>query len=162
HLVAPDTKLGRLVGGDDRVVVHDAEDRFRRVLQRHPVLHRSEVVADVELTGGLDTAEDACHAPNVMSASDASQGMENSVGAPRGLVFVADPLDGTTNFLHGLPWYAVTIAALVDGELQAGATINVATGELFTATRGGGARRAGAPIRVSDVTDPARALIATG
>lgn len=84
------------------------------------------------------------------------------VSSSRGLVFVADPLDGTTNFLHGLPWYAVTIAALVDGELQAGATINAATGELFTATLGGGARRAGAPIRVSDVTDPARALVATG
>ena len=35
-----------------------------------------------------------------------------------GLVFVADPLDGTTNFLHGFPWYAVSIAALVDGETR--------------------------------------------
>ena len=52
-----------------------------------------------------------------------------------GLVFVADPLDGTTNFLHGLPWYAVSIAAMVDGELAAGAVLNVANGELFTATR---------------------------
>ncbi len=82
--------------------------------------------------------------------------------ASRGLVFVADPLDGTTNFLHGVPWYAVSIAALVDGELQAGAVINAATGELFTATAGGGARRAGAPIHVSYETDPSRALIATG
>ncbi len=85
-----------------------------------------------------------------------------TVSSSRGLVFVADPLDGTTNFLHGLPWYAVTIAALVDGEIQAGATINAATGELFTATLGGGARRAGAPIRVSEITDPSRARIATG
>jgi myo-inositol-1(or 4)-monophosphatase len=84
------------------------------------------------------------------------------LSSARGLVFVADPLDGTTNFLHGLPWYAVTIAALVDGDVVAGATINVASGELFTATRGGGARRAGAPIRVSTVTDPGRALVATG
>ena len=57
-----------------------------------------------------------------------------------GLVFVADPLDGTTNFLHGFPWYAVSIAALVDGELAAGVVLNAATGELFTATAGGGAR----------------------
>jgi myo-inositol-1(or 4)-monophosphatase len=91
----------------------------------------------------------------------AEEGSPN-VSCSRGLVFVADPLDGTTNFLHGLPWYAVTIAALVDGEIQAGATINAATGELFTATLGGGARRAGAPIRVSEITDPSRALIATG
>ncbi len=38
----------------------------------------------------------------------------------RGLVFVADPLDGTTNFLHGFPWYAVSIGAMIDGELEAG------------------------------------------
>ena len=80
----------------------------------------------------------------------------------RGLVFVADPLDGTTNFLQGVPWYAVSIAALVDGEIVAGTVINVATGALYTAPAGGGARLAGAPIRVSDVADPARALIATG
>jgi myo-inositol-1(or 4)-monophosphatase len=83
-------------------------------------------------------------------------------GATRGLVFVADPLDGTTNFLHGVPWYAVSIAALVDGVVAAGAVINVATGALFTATAGGGARHAGAPMHVSDISDPARALIATG
>ena len=89
---------------------------------------------------------------------------EGSPDAPstRGLVFVADPLDGTTNFLHGVPWYAVSVAALVDGTLLAGAVINVPTGELFTATAGGGARRAGQPMRVSATTDPARALIATG
>ncbi len=82
--------------------------------------------------------------------------------ATRGLVFVADPLDGTTNFLHGVPWYAVSIAALVDGRPAAAAIINVPTAELFTATAGGGARHAGAPMRVSTIAEPARALIATG
>lgn len=82
--------------------------------------------------------------------------------ATRGLVFVADPLDGTTNFLHGFPWYAVSIAALVDGEIQAGAIINVATGALYSATLGGGARMAGAAMKVSNITEPSRALIASG
>jgi myo-inositol-1(or 4)-monophosphatase len=82
--------------------------------------------------------------------------------ALEGLVFIADPLDGTTNFLHGFPWYAISIAAAVDGELVAGAVLNAATGELFTATAGGGARRAGQPISVSKITDPTRALIGTG
>jgi myo-inositol-1(or 4)-monophosphatase len=85
-----------------------------------------------------------------------------SVSGLDGLVFVADPLDGTTNFLHGFPWYAVSIAALVDGELAAGAILNAATGELFTATAGGGARRAGQPIHVSSISDPSRALLGTG
>jgi myo-inositol-1(or 4)-monophosphatase len=84
------------------------------------------------------------------------------MGDRRGLVFVADPLDGTTNFLHGFPWYAVSIAALVDDVIEAGAILNAATGELFTATRGGGARMNGQPIAVSTITDPLRALVGTG
>lgn len=79
-----------------------------------------------------------------------------------GLSFIADPLDGTTNYLHGFPWYAVTIAALIDGEPVAGAILNVPTGELFTATEGGGARRNGAPVSVSSVDSPGRALVGTG
>jgi myo-inositol-1(or 4)-monophosphatase len=91
----------------------------------------------------------------------AEEGSPN-LSSSHGLVFVADPLDGTTNFLHGVPHFAVSIAAMIDGEVVAGATINAATGELFTATLGGGARRAGQPIRVSATTDPGRSLVATG
>ena len=98
------------------------------------------------------------HPDATLVAEEGSPNLSRS----HGLVFVADPLDGTTNFLHGVPHYAVSIAALVEGAVVAGATINVATGELFTATLGGGARRAGQPIRVSDTTDPGRALLATG
>jgi myo-inositol-1(or 4)-monophosphatase len=98
------------------------------------------------------------HRDAILMAEEGSPDAEST----RGLVFVADPLDGTTNFLHGVPWYAVSIAALVDGELAAGAIINAATGELFTATAGGGARRAGQPMRVSAITEPSRSLIATG
>jgi myo-inositol-1(or 4)-monophosphatase len=79
-----------------------------------------------------------------------------------GLVFVVDPLDGTTNFLHGFPWYAVSIAALVEDELQVGVVLNAATGELFTATAGGGARLNGQPIAVSAIAEPHRALVGTG
>lgn len=79
-----------------------------------------------------------------------------------GLVFVVDPLDGTTNFLHGFPWYAISIAAMYDGDLVASAILNVANGELFTAVAGSGARRSGQPIRVSSITEPIRSLFATG
>jgi len=95
-------------------------------------------------------------------ASLLGEELSSSVDATSGLVFVADPLDGTTNFLHGFPWYAVSIAAVVDGELIAGAVINAANGELFTATKGGGARRNGQPIAVSTIDEPIRALIGTG
>lgn len=98
------------------------------------------------------------HADARVLGEELSPGLE----AARGLVFIADPLDGTTNFLHGFPWYAVSIAALVDGELTAGAILNVANGELFTATTGSGARMNGQPIAVSPITDPLRSLIGTG
>jgi myo-inositol-1(or 4)-monophosphatase len=79
-----------------------------------------------------------------------------------GITFVVDPLDGTTNFLHGYPEYAVSIGALLDGVLAAGVVHNVATGELFTAVLGGGAYRNGGRISVSSITDPSRALLGTG
>lgn len=84
------------------------------------------------------------------------------LGTLSGVTFVADPLDGTTNYLHDFPWYCVSVAALVDGEPAAGAILNVPTGELFTATAGGGARRGGQPIAVSRLDVPRRALIGTG
>ncbi|MGI9079112.1 MAG: inositol monophosphatase family protein [Gemmatimonadaceae bacterium] len=79
-----------------------------------------------------------------------------------GLTFVIDPLDGTTNFLHGFPHYAVSIGASQDGELLAGAILNVQTRELFAATAGGGATLNGETIRASRETDPQRSLIGTG
>ena len=82
--------------------------------------------------------------------------------APAGLAFIVDPLDGTTNFLHGYPWYSVSIAALMDGALAAGVVLNVPTGAVNTAIAGGGAWTNDMPIRVSTITEPARALIGTG
>lgn len=78
------------------------------------------------------------------------------------LTFIADPLDGTTNFLHGFPWYAVSIAALLHGKPVAGVILNAANGELFTAARDSGARKNGQPICVSGITEPSRALLGTG
>ena len=82
--------------------------------------------------------------------------------AENGLMFLVDPLDGTTNFLHGYPEFAVSIAAQSDGELLAGAVLNVSTRELFTATVRGGAYCNGERISVSSTDNPARALIGTG
>ncbi len=84
-----------------------------------------------------------------------------------GIAVVADPLDGTTNFLHGFPWYATSVGILVDGVLAAGAIVNAATGETFVSARGLGAHRVladgeYAPIVVSPIVEPMRALIGTG
>ena len=81
---------------------------------------------------------------------------------PRGLAFVVDPLDGTTNFLHGIPAYSVSIAAIHDTEPILALVLDIPRGEMFTAVRGFGARLNGTPIRVSEITDPEKALIGTG
>jgi myo-inositol-1(or 4)-monophosphatase len=84
-----------------------------------------------------------------------------------GVRWVVDPIDGTTNFLYGLPAYAVSIAAEVDGQVVAGVVLNAATGELWSATAGGGAHLTvpGAdPVRLtgSRPASLAQALVATG
>jgi len=82
--------------------------------------------------------------------------------AGKGTVVIADPLDGTTNFLHGYPEYSVSIAVARDGELCAGVVLNVPRSEEFAASRGGGAFLDGKPIHVSNLREPGRALIGTG
>jgi myo-inositol-1(or 4)-monophosphatase len=81
--------------------------------------------------------------------------------------WVVDPIDGTTNFLYGLPAYAVSIAAEVDGQVVAGVVLNAATGELWSATAGGGAHLTVPgtdPVRLtgSRPASLAQALVATG
>lgn len=80
----------------------------------------------------------------------------------RGLVWIVDPLDGTTNFLHGVPTWAVSIAAAVDGVLEAGVVFDVPANECFEGARGQGARLGGRPLRVSSIAAPEHALIGTG
>jgi myo-inositol-1(or 4)-monophosphatase len=81
---------------------------------------------------------------------------------PGGLVWIVDPLDGTTNFLHRFPIYAVSIAAALDGALQVGVVHHVPGGIRYHAVRGGGAWQDGTPLAVSAVTEPRQALIGTG
>jgi myo-inositol-1(or 4)-monophosphatase len=79
-----------------------------------------------------------------------------------GLVWVVDPLDGTTNFLHGYPSYAVSIAAAVNGVLEAAVVHHVPRNETYHATRNGGAWMGNRRLQVSRINDPEYALIATG
>lgn len=78
------------------------------------------------------------------------------------ILWIVDPLDGTTNWLHGYPEWAVSIATLDARGLRSGVVVNGATGEEFAAIRGRGATRDGAPIRVSAVSEPRLALLGTG
>jgi myo-inositol-1(or 4)-monophosphatase len=78
------------------------------------------------------------------------------------LQWVIDPLDGTVNFLYNVPVFAVSVAAAADGEVVAGAVVDVLRGEVFSAHLGGGARLDDASISVSSCDELPAALIATG
>ncbi|RGE24393.1 inositol monophosphatase family protein [Leucobacter sp. wl10] len=86
------------------------------------------------------------------------------------VTWVVDPIDGTVNYLYGIPAFAVSIAATVrdahafaDGRRAvAGAVFNPRTGELFEAWEGGGSRLNGSPISASGKTELATALVGTG
>jgi len=77
-------------------------------------------------------------------------------------VWVIDPLDGTTNFLHGFPQYAVSIALKHKGRLEVGVVYDPLRDELFTAKRGGGAMLNNRRLRVTNQSTLKGALIGTG
>ncbi|MEP6590364.1 MAG: inositol monophosphatase family protein [Gemmatimonadota bacterium] len=79
-----------------------------------------------------------------------------------GLRWIVDPLDGTTNYLHGYPVWAVSIGASIDGELVAGTVFHVPVHRRYTAWRGGGCWAGPERLRVSTITTPGQALLGTG
>ena len=90
-------------------------------------------------------------------------GEEGGGNAADGAVtWVVDPIDGTVNFLYGLPWYAVSLAATRDGVSLAGAVAEPASGRLWSAARGAGATCDGRPLRCSAETDLAMTMVGTG
>lgn len=98
---------------------------------------------------------------HVFLAEEGSGNAGTTSGEPA-IRWIVDPLDGTTNWLHGYPEYAVSIAAEDERGLRAAVVLNSATGELFEAARGEGATRDGRPIRVSALDDLDLALVGTG
>ncbi|WP_341252179.1 inositol monophosphatase family protein [Euzebya pacifica] len=78
------------------------------------------------------------------------------------LGWVVDPIDGTVNYLHGLPFVSVSIAAAVDGRVVAGVVVDVHRNEVFSAAAGCGSRKDGRPVAVSCPPALDRALVATG
>lgn len=89
-----------------------------------------------------------------------------NVAGVTGVSWVVDPIDGTVNFLYGLPAYAVSVGAAIDGQFVAGCVVNVANGDCYFAAAGAGAwvERDGetTQLRASRADDIATSLVATG
>jgi myo-inositol-1(or 4)-monophosphatase len=149
-------------------VARDAAGTARRM--------RTEAITDVQ-TKSTDTdvvtAADKAVERQVVEALRALRPHDGVLGeeygdtsaaesAPGTVRWVLDPIDGTVNYLYGLPQYAVSLAAEVDGVAVAGVVINAATGDEWTATLGGGAWRDGRRLRVSERTALDQSLVGTG
>jgi myo-inositol-1(or 4)-monophosphatase len=122
----------------------------------------------VDIVTEVDRAAETMIFERLMAArpDDGFLGEEGaSSESSTGVRWVVDPIDGTVNFLYGIPYYAVSIAAAVDDVMVAGVVVNVQSGERWTATKGGGAFLDGTPLRVA-TADPApplsQRLVATG
>jgi myo-inositol-1(or 4)-monophosphatase len=87
---------------------------------------------------------------------------EEGGGTARDDLWVIDPIDGTTNFVHGLPAYCVSLAYVRGGAVQLGMIYDPPADELFAARRGRGATCNDAPIRVSGRTQISDALVGIG
>ncbi len=130
------------------------------------------LLARVEMTKGSDfnVVTDTDHASeqlivDALRARFPDHGLraeEGSVVDSTGIVWLIDPLDGTNNFAHGFPMFAVNLAAMEGDEILVGVTYDPLRDELFTARRGGGAALNGRPAHVSTRERLAVALVATG
>jgi myo-inositol-1(or 4)-monophosphatase len=87
---------------------------------------------------------------------------ESGASGDSDVVWIIDPLDGTTNFMHGFPTFAVSIACQIRGRLEHAVVFDPMRQELFTASRGDGAQVEGRKMRISKQITLEGALIATG
>jgi myo-inositol-1(or 4)-monophosphatase len=151
-----------------RRVALEAADLVR-VERRKGVEVSATKSSPVDIVTEVDKAAERLIHERLMAArpDDGFLGEEGgSSTSTSGVTWIVDPIDGTVNFLYGLPQYAISIAASVDDGPEkgvvAGIVVNVESGEVFAATRGGGATCDGRPLRVRDVVPMPQRLVITG
>jgi myo-inositol-1(or 4)-monophosphatase len=145
------------------------------------IAHEGAALAREMRVGGIDVADTKTSAVDVVTEADravealvreritaerpddAILGEEgDDLPGTSGVRWVVDPIDGTVNYLYGLPDCAVSIAAEIGGEVVAGAVVAIPTGTEYAAARGLGATRDGAPIGVRRTPPLAERLVLTG
>lgn len=124
-------------------------DADRKGTQRD-LVSEADVASERFLVAGIPDSDDIL----------AEEGSDRDTGAARR--WVIDPLDGTVNFLHGIPMWCVSIGVIEDGELAAGVVHAPALGHTWTAAKGQGCFLDGKPARVSATGELSEAIVATG
>ena len=127
--------------------------------------HDVQYKGTIDMVTEADKASEALIAERIRSRFPAhdllgEEGARGASGSP--YRWIVDPIDGTTNFAHSLPTFAVSIALELDGAPLVGVVHDPMRDECFLAVRGGGATLNGAPLRVSPTTALIGSLLATG
>jgi myo-inositol-1(or 4)-monophosphatase len=132
---------------------------------RAPQAEVETKTSPTDMVSDADRAAEAMIAEGIRSERPDDSVLGEETGedfGQSGLRWIVDPLDGTTNYLFGIPHWAVSIACEDSEGVFAGVVFDPLRDELFTARRGNGASLNGEPVAVSDAEDLSRALIGTG
>ncbi|MHC4932182.1 MAG: inositol monophosphatase family protein [Planctomycetota bacterium] len=125
-------------------------DADRKEGARRDLVSRADVESEQYLLSQIPEADDVL----------GEEGSRRDRGADR--MWVIDPLDGTVNFLHGIPFWCVAIALIEEGEPKAAVVHAPELRQTFAAERGKGCTLNGEPVRVSRTTELAESIVATG
>lgn len=132
-----------------RDLLTEVDGEVQRIIERH--------VAEAFPTHGFLGEE------SVAAGKDASaDALRELLNSGPGWLWIVDPIDGTTNFVHGMPLSAISIGVAYKGELQAAVILDPFRNECFTATLGGGARLNGASMKVGEERTALEAVVVTG
>ena len=121
--------------------------------------------SEIDVVTEADRAAETLARERLLAArpGDGLFGEEGSrVAGTSGVRWIVDPIDGTVNYLYGLPAYAVSIAAEIDGTIEVGVVVEAATGRVFSGVRGQGASCDGVTLTCRGAVPESQSLIATG
>lgn len=145
------------------IAAADAAERIHRAHQGGAIATRSKS-SDVDLVTEADTRSEAAIREIIAAhyPDHAFLGEETGQDVDARCRWIVDPLDGTVNYAHGFPFYCVSIALEIDGDVVLAVVKDTSHGERFTAMRGRGAYLDGRRLAVGGATDLRSAMVSTG
>ncbi len=148
------------------IAVNAAQRAERIILKAYDALDTIEVIRkrDSDLVTDVDRAAEEAIISCIRESYPEHGFLAEESGEQSGseVTWIIDPIDGTTNFIHGFPHFCISIAAQQNGRIEHGVVYDPIKKDLFTASRGRGAQLNGRRIRVANLRSLDQALIGTG
>lgn len=148
-----------------RLAVKTAEKAARFISDESPKVHQIDFKGSIDLVTQVDRGSEQIILDEIAHRFPDHNILTEESPPKSGkspFTWIVDPLDGTTNFVHRYPFYAVSVAVQFKDHIVAGVVVDVYHRHTYSATSGGGAFRNGEPIAVSSTGQLKYALLATG